>query len=125
MIPRCLIKTRSPCIISLYGHSDRLNQPGGQNREEGDEAADFTKSFLMTAGITCQAKLERDDIAGAGFITTTPVAVSGSFSHFFHLEIVFMYEAPHTRGLTTLGLIPLAYFDPVAWEAVEEKPQTG
>jgi regulator of nonsense transcripts 1 len=55
-------------IIRMHGwpyemrHSDRLNQKGGQKREGSDAAAaDFTKSFLTTAGITRHAMLERDD----------------------------------------------------------------
>ncbi|PTB70361.1 hypothetical protein BBK36DRAFT_1109180 [Trichoderma citrinoviride] len=172
-------------VIRMHGwpyemrHSDRLNQQGGQKHEGGDVAADFTKSFLTTAGITRHAHLERDDtrapsldeaawdhyernkhdgypgltklldqietedvlgsedwrllrrlvtglyrdtLAGADFVATTPVAASGSLSHFFQPEIVFVDEAPHARELTTL--IPLAYFDPVAWIFTGDVKQT-
>ncbi|EGR49996.1 uncharacterized protein TRIREDRAFT_106049 [Trichoderma reesei QM6a] len=66
--------------------------------------------------------LYRDVLAGADFVATTPVAASGSFYHFFHPEIVFVDEAPHARELTTL--IPLAYFDPVAWIFTGDVKQT-
>ncbi|KAH0497353.1 hypothetical protein TgHK011_004665 [Trichoderma gracile] len=141
-------------IIRMHGwpyemrHSGRLNQKGGQNHEEGDAAADFTQSFLTTAGITRHTGLERDDTRAPSLdeaawdhyerkkheayhgltklldrIESEDVlAASGSFSHFFHPEIVFVDEAPHARELTTL--IPLAYFDPVAWIFTGDVKQT-
>ncbi|KAL7808045.1 P-loop containing nucleoside triphosphate hydrolase protein [Trichoderma aethiopicum] len=141
-------------VIRMHGwpyemrHSDRLNQQGALKREGGNAAADFTKSFLTTAGITRQAKLERDDSRAPSLdeaawdhyernkhenypgltkildqIETEDVlAAAGSFSHFFRPEIVFVDEAPHARELTTL--IPLAYFDPVAWIFTGDVKQT-
>ncbi|KAL6691810.1 P-loop containing nucleoside triphosphate hydrolase protein [Trichoderma pleuroticola] len=52
-------------IIRMHGwpyemrHSERLNQASGQ-QEYGDVAADFTKNFLTTLGLTHHAGLERD-----------------------------------------------------------------
>ncbi|KAL7787985.1 AAA domain-containing protein [Trichoderma ceciliae] len=66
--------------------------------------------------------LYRDVLAGADFVATTPVAASGSFAKLFRPEIIFMDEAPHARELTTL--IPLAYFDPVAWIFTGDVKQT-
>ncbi|KAL7947909.1 AAA domain-containing protein [Trichoderma barbatum] len=66
--------------------------------------------------------LYRDVLAGADFVATTPVAASGSFAKLFRPEIVFVDEAPHARELTTL--IPLAYFDPVAWIFTGDVKQT-
>ncbi|KAL7920037.1 P-loop containing nucleoside triphosphate hydrolase protein [Trichoderma austrokoningii] len=68
-------------------------------------------------------KLYRDVLRAADFVATTPVAASGSFAKLFRPEIVFMDEAPHARELTTL--IPLAYFDPVAWIFTGDVKQTS
>ncbi|PTB45038.1 hypothetical protein M441DRAFT_23333 [Trichoderma asperellum CBS 433.97] len=67
-------------------------------------------------------RLYRQVLAAADFVATTPVAASGSFAKYFHPEIVFVDEAPHARELTTL--IPLAYFDPVAWIFTGDVKQT-
>ncbi|KAM0258186.1 hypothetical protein ACHAQJ_003954 [Trichoderma viride] len=66
--------------------------------------------------------LYRDVLAAADFVATTPVAASGSFAKLFRPEIIFVDEAPHARELTTL--IPLAYFDPVAWIFTGDVKQT-
>lgn len=67
-------------------------------------------------------KLYRDVLRAADFVATTPVAASGSFAKLFRPEIVFVDEAPHARELTTL--IPLAYFNPVAWIFTGDVKQT-
>lgn len=161
-------------------HSERLKQAGGQSHNADDDgAADFTKNFLTTVGLTQYAKLERDArrapnldeaawdhyekhkldkypdltkllgrmeqdealdsadwrmlrnmvtklyrdvLASADFVATTPVAASGSFSKFFRPDIIFMDEAPHARELTTL--IPIAYFNPLAWIFTGDVKQT-
>jgi regulator of nonsense transcripts 1 len=56
------------------------------------------------------------------FIATTPVAVYGSFAKHFKPDIVFVDEAPHARELTTL--IPIAYFEPIAWIFTGDVNQT-
>lgn len=61
-------------------------------------------------------------IAQADFIATTPVAAYGNFSKLFRPVVVFIDEAPHARELTTL--IPLAYFDPIAWIFTGDVKQT-
>ncbi|RFU78586.1 hypothetical protein TARUN_3629 [Trichoderma arundinaceum] len=66
--------------------------------------------------------LYRDVLAEADFVATTPVAASGSFATLFRPEIIFMDEAPHARELTTL--IPMAYFDPLAWIFTGDVKQT-
>ncbi|KAL6893244.1 AAA domain-containing protein [Trichoderma evansii] len=69
------------------------------------------------------SKLYRHVLGAADFVATTPVAASGSsFAKYFRPEIVFVDEAPHARELTTL--IPLAYFDPVAWIFTGDVKQT-
>ncbi|RFU77370.1 atp-dependent helicase [Trichoderma arundinaceum] len=124
------------------------------SKSDGDAAADFTKSFLTTVGLNQCSKLERDArrapnldeaawehyekrrhdsypgitnlyrdvLAEADFIATTPVAASGSFAKLFRPEVIFMDEAPHARELTTL--IPMAYFDPLAWIFTGDVKQT-
>lgn len=77
--------------------------------DEGD-VLDSEDWRMLRGSVT---KLYRDVLGAADFVATTPVAVSGSFAKFFCPEIIFVDEAPHARELTTL--IPLAYFDPVAW----------
>ncbi|PNP39282.1 hypothetical protein TGAMA5MH_08700 [Trichoderma gamsii] len=67
-------------------------------------------------------KLYRDVLRAADFVATTPVAASGSFAKLFRPEIVFVDEAPHARELTTL--IPLAYFNPLAWIFTGDVKQT-
>ncbi|CAM1502141.1 Fc.00g041250.m01.CDS01 [Cosmosporella sp. VM-42] len=61
-------------------------------------------------------------LAQTDFIATTPVAAYGSFSKLFRPEVIFVDEAPHARELTTL--IPIAYFDPVAWILTGDVKQT-
>ncbi|KAL6917785.1 hypothetical protein ACHAPO_000408 [Fusarium lateritium] len=56
------------------------------------------------------------------FIATTPVAAYGGFSKYFKPEIIFIDEAPHARELTTL--IPVAYFEPLAWIFTGDVNQT-
>ncbi|KAL4722381.1 hypothetical protein ACLX1H_010733 [Fusarium chlamydosporum] len=56
------------------------------------------------------------------FIATTPVAVYGGFSKNFKPDIIFVDEAPHARELTTL--IPIAYFEPIAWIFTGDVNQT-
>ncbi|RGP62670.1 ATP-dependent helicase [Fusarium longipes] len=56
------------------------------------------------------------------FIATTPVAVYGGFGKYFKPEIIFVDEAPHARELTTL--IPIAYFEPIAWIFTGDVNQT-
>ncbi|CAG1960616.1 unnamed protein product [Fusarium graminearum] len=56
------------------------------------------------------------------FIATTPVAAYGGFSRHFKPEIIFIDEAPHARELTTL--IPIAYFEPIAWILTGDVNQT-
>ncbi|KPM45058.1 hypothetical protein AK830_g1471 [Neonectria ditissima] len=66
--------------------------------------------------------LYRAVLAQTDFIATTPVAAYGSFSKLFRPDVVFVDEAPHARELTTL--IPLAYFDPIAWILTGDVKQT-
>ncbi|KAH7304943.1 P-loop containing nucleoside triphosphate hydrolase protein [Stachybotrys elegans] len=61
-------------------------------------------------------------LAQADFVATTPVATYGSFSKLFRPDVVFMDEAPHARELTSL--IPLAFFDPLAWIFTGDVNQT-
>ncbi|KAF5019908.1 hypothetical protein F66182_8070 [Fusarium sp. NRRL 66182] len=56
------------------------------------------------------------------FIATTPVAAYGGFSKFFKPDVIFVDEAPHARELTTL--IPIAYFEPIAWIFTGDVNQT-
>lgn len=66
--------------------------------------------------------LYRAVLAQADFIATTLVAVYVSFPRLFRPEVIFIGEAPHSRKLTTL--IPIAYFDPVAWIFTGDVNQT-
>ncbi|KAK7402852.1 hypothetical protein QQX98_011382 [Neonectria punicea] len=66
--------------------------------------------------------LYRAVLAQTDFIATTPVAAYGSFSKLFRPDVVFIDEAPHARELTTL--IPLAFFDPIAWILTGDVKQT-
>lgn len=66
--------------------------------------------------------LYRAVLAQTDFIATTPVAAYGSFSKLFRPDIVFIDEAPHARELTTL--IPLAFFEPIAWILTGDVNQT-
>ncbi|KAH6888119.1 P-loop containing nucleoside triphosphate hydrolase protein [Thelonectria olida] len=66
--------------------------------------------------------LYRAVLAQTDFIATTPVAAYGSFSKLFRADIVFVDEAPHARELTTL--IPLAFFEPIAWILTGDVNQT-
>ncbi|KAL7916384.1 P-loop containing nucleoside triphosphate hydrolase protein [Trichoderma velutinum] len=88
-------------------------------RIEKDEVFDSEDWRLLRRLVT---GLYRDVLAGADFVATTPVAASGSFAKLFRPEIIFVDEAPHARELTTL--IPLAYFDPVAWIFTGDVKQT-
>ncbi|KAF4965320.1 hypothetical protein FSARC_6866 [Fusarium sarcochroum] len=56
------------------------------------------------------------------FIATTPVAAYGGFSKLFKPDVIFIDEAPHARELTTL--IPIAYFEPIAWILTGDVNQT-
>ncbi|KAM0561009.1 hypothetical protein ACHAPJ_003509 [Fusarium lateritium] len=56
------------------------------------------------------------------FIATTPVAAYGGFSKLFKPDVIFVDEAPHARELTTL--IPIAYFEPIAWILTGDVNQT-
>lgn len=56
------------------------------------------------------------------FIATTPVAAYGSFAKLYRPDVIFVDEAPHARELTTL--IPLAYFNPLAWIMTGDVKQT-
>ncbi|UKZ74284.1 hypothetical protein TrVFT333_001946 [Trichoderma virens FT-333] len=89
------------------------------DRIEKEEVLDGEDWRLLRRLVT---GLYRDVLAGADFVATTPVAASGSFAKLFRPEIVFVDEAPHARELTTL--IPLAYFDPVAWIFTGDVKQT-
>ncbi|KAM0439593.1 hypothetical protein ACHAPT_000685 [Fusarium lateritium] len=66
--------------------------------------------------------LYRAVLAQTDFIATTPVAAYGSFSKLFRPDVVFIDEAPHARELTTL--IPIAYFEPIAWILTGDVKQT-
>ena len=66
--------------------------------------------------------LYRAVIKQTDFIATTPVAAYGSFSKLFRPDVIFIDEAPHARELTTL--IPIAYFDPMAWILTGDVKQT-
>ncbi|KAF4975962.1 hypothetical protein FZEAL_7314 [Fusarium zealandicum] len=66
--------------------------------------------------------LYRAVLAQTDFIATTPVAAYGSFSKLFKPDVVFVDEAPHARELTTL--IPIAFFEPVAWILTGDVKQT-
>ncbi|KAJ3520073.1 hypothetical protein NM208_g13870 [Fusarium decemcellulare] len=68
------------------------------------------------------AMLYRAVLAQTDFIATTPVAAYGSFAKLFRPEVVFIDEAPHARELTTL--IPIAFFDPIAWILTGDVNQT-
>ncbi|KAK5998801.1 Protein ZGRF1-like protein [Cladobotryum mycophilum] len=78
------------------------------------------KSFKTLRGYV--SLLYKNVLSQADFIATTPVAAYGSFSKFFHPDIVFVDEAPHARELTTL--IPLAFFEPIAWIFTGDVNQT-
>ncbi|UKZ47727.1 hypothetical protein TrVGV298_001953 [Trichoderma virens] len=178
MVISALIQSHHTYAAKRIPHQILFSRGRG-GEDDGNEAADFTKSFLTTVGLTHHAKLERDGrrapnldeaawdhyekhkhdsypgltklldriekeevldgedwrllrrlvtglyrdvLAGADFVATTPVAASGSFAKLFRPEIVFVDEAPHARELTTL--IPLAYFDPVAWIFTGDVKQT-
>lgn len=66
--------------------------------------------------------LYRAVLAQTDFIATTPVAAYGNFSKLFRPDVVFIDEAPHARELTTL--IPIAFFEPVAWILTGDVKQT-
>ncbi|KAH6973637.1 AAA domain-containing protein [Ilyonectria sp. MPI-CAGE-AT-0026] len=66
--------------------------------------------------------LYRAVLAQTDFIATTPVAAYGNFSKLFRPEVIFFDEAPHARELTTL--IPLAFFEPIAWILTGDVKQT-
>ncbi|KAH7158042.1 P-loop containing nucleoside triphosphate hydrolase protein [Dactylonectria estremocensis] len=66
--------------------------------------------------------LYRAVLAQTDFIATTPVAAYGGFSKLFKPDVVFVDEAPHARELTTL--IPLAFFEPIAWILTGDVNQT-
>ncbi|KAK4077501.1 uncharacterized protein Triagg1_3833 [Trichoderma aggressivum f. europaeum] len=89
---------------------------GRMEKEEVFDGEDWRSLRRQVTG------LYRDVLAGADFVATTPVAASGSFAKLFRPEIIFVDEAPHARELTTL--IPLAYFDPVAWIFTGDVKQT-
>jgi regulator of nonsense transcripts 1 len=66
--------------------------------------------------------LYRAVLCQADFVATTPVATFSSFSRLFRPEVVFIDEAPHARELTTL--IPIAFFEPLAWIFTGDVNQT-
>ncbi|KAF4124577.1 regulator of nonsense transcripts 1 [Geosmithia morbida] len=68
------------------------------------------------------SQLYRKVLAEVDFVATTPVAASGAFSRFFRPGVVFFDEAPHARELSTL--IPIAYFEPLAWIFTGDVHQT-
>ncbi|KAI1069647.1 hypothetical protein LB507_008429 [Fusarium sp. FIESC RH6] len=88
-------------------------------RMEAGEVLDHDNWKTLRTQVT---KLYTAYLKQTDFVATTPVAVYGSFTKYYKPDIIFVDEAPHARELTTL--IPIAYFEPIAWIFTGDVNQT-